>query len=95
MSNGYDGVKRLLKDDPDWFPIVKACLICAKESHEFAGSWACDEAKKLGIGWFPNLRKLASYGILKRIKTTRGGKRAYYIMPDIKGVTKALSELEN
>ena len=95
MLNGYDGVKRLSKDNPEWLPIVKACLICAKEYHEFAGSWAYDEAKKLGVGWFPNLRKLASYGILKHTKTPRGGKRAYYIIPDIEGVERALKELEN
>lgn len=34
-----------------------------------------------------------AYGILERIKTTRGGRRAYYVMPDPEGAKKALQEL--
>ncbi len=44
--------------------------------------------------WFPGLRTLVRYGILKHEDTTRGGRRAYYTMPDIESVEKSLAELE-
>lgn len=87
---GYAGVKRLAEERKDWLPLVKASLECAKEYKEFAGSWVLSKAK---VKWVPGLRSLATYGILKRIDTSRGGRRAYYIMPDPEGVEKALREL--
>lgn len=93
MSAGYNGVKRLARERPGWLPIVAACLEEAKESKgEFAGAWVLERANKLGIPWFPNLRLLVGYGILKHEDTTRGGRRAYYTMPDIEGVENALRE---
>lgn len=90
----YSGVKRLAKEHPKWIPIVEECLECAKKYVEFAGSWVLNGVKKKkGIKWFPGLRTLAAYGILKRTDVTRGGRRAYYIMPDIEGTKKALQEL--
>jgi hypothetical protein len=32
---------------------------------------------------------------LKKVDTARGGRRAYYVIPDIEGVEKALQELKN
>jgi len=94
MLPGYNAVKRLARDRPDWLPIVEACLEEAKESKgEFAGAWVLERAKKKGIKWFPNLRLLVGYGILKHEDTTRGGRRAYYTMSDREGVEKALREL--
>ncbi len=60
---------------------------------EFAGAWALNEAKKSGVEWFPNLRPLVSYGILRRTDVARGGRRAYYLMEDIEGVRSALLEV--
>ena len=95
MSTGYKGVKRLFKEHPDWLPIVGVCLQLAKEDREFAGKWVLNECKKKGItDWFPNLKRLVAYGILKHQKTTRGGRRAYYTMPDPEGTEKALQELQ-
>ncbi len=95
FSIGYKGVKRLGREKPEWIPIVEACLEEAKESKgDFAGAWVLERAKKKGVSWFPNLRTLVSYGILKRTDVTRGGRRAYYIMPDIEGVEKALKEIK-
>ena len=95
MDSGYNGVKRLAREKPKWLPIVKACLKEAKETKgEFAGSWVLQTLNASGgKGWFPNLRPLVTYGILKHEETTRGGRRAYYTMPDIAGVEKALKEL--
>ncbi len=60
---------------------------------EFAGAWVLNEVKKSGRTWFPNLRPLVSYGILQRTDVTRGGRRAYYVLPDIQGVQTALREI--
>jgi len=103
MLSGYNGVKRLAKEHPDWLPIVVASFECAKGFREFAGRWVLDELNKAGwpglrfgnmrAKWFPGLRLLVGYGILKHEDTVRGGRRAYYTMPDPEGVKKALSEL--
>lgn len=92
--SGYNAVKRLAREHPKWLPIVEACLEEAKTTKgEFAGAWVLSQAKKKGINWFPNLRLFVSYGILKHEDTTRSGRRAYYTMPDIGGVQKALQEI--
>ncbi len=92
----YSGVKRLSKERPDWIPIVKECFECAQEYKEFAGSWVLSglAEKSNAIVWKPGLRTRVAYGILKKIRTTRGGRRAYYIMPDPEGAKKALQEID-
>jgi len=81
LTDGYNGVKRL--------PIVKECYDAANRYVEFAGAWVAGK-----IGWFPGLRLLVKYGILqKEGESVRGGRRAYYTMPDRSGVEKALHEL--
>ncbi len=95
MLSGYNAVMRLARERPDWLPVVQACLEEARENKgEFAGTWVLERVKKLGIKWFPNLRLLVGYAILKHEDTTRGGRRAYYTMPDREGVEKALQELK-
>jgi hypothetical protein len=92
---GYISTKRFLRDYPERFPVVRACVIEAERTRgEFAGAWVLQEAHKLGVKWFPNLRSLASYGILRRTDVSRGGRRAYYTMPDLEGVKTALKEYE-
>ncbi len=93
MISGYKAVKRLAVEKPGWLQMVEASMILAKEQEEFAGSWVLSKVKEKGIEWFPGLRTLVSYGILKHEDTTRGGRRAYYTMPDPDGVRKALTEL--
>lgn len=94
MSTGYRGVKRLAKEHSNWLPIVKVCLQLAKEDGEFAGKWVLDECQRREITkWFPGLRRLVAYGILKHESTARGGRRAYYSMPDPEGTEKALKEV--
>ena len=94
MSSGYNAVKRLARERPDWLPMVRACLEEVGETRgEFAGAWVLARAKRQGIGWFPNLRLLVGYGVLKHEDTARGGRRAYYSMPDPAGVERALQEL--
>lgn len=94
MLSGYNALKRLARERPNWIPIVESCLEEAKhENGEFAGAWVLERAKRRGINWFPNLRLLVSYGILRHEDTTRGGRRAYYTMPDPRGIEMALKEL--
>lgn len=92
----YAGTKRLLKEKPEWLPIIRECVKCAEERGEFAGSWVLKEVerklkKKV---WVPGLRTLVAYGILKKVETSRGGRRAYYMMPEIEGTKRAIQELK-
>ncbi len=93
----YAGTKRLLEEKPEWLPILRECVKCAEKYGEFAGSWVLkgvEEELKKKI-WVPGLRTLTAYGILKKTDESRGGRRAYYIMPDIEGAKKAIKEFEN
>ena len=92
----YAGTKRLIEEKPEWFPIIRECVRCAEKYGEFAGSWVLkgverELKKKI---WVPGLRTLVAYGILKKVDTSRSGRRAYYIMPDINGAKKAIQEIE-
>lgn len=94
-KNGYVSTIELLKDHPEWLMVIRATLEEAKsvKNNRFAGAWILNRAKKSGVHWIPNFRKLVSYGILKKDgESTQGGRRAYYSMLDIAGVEKALEE---
>ena len=95
MVSGYSATKRLLGEKPKWFPIVLETLGAAKKYEEFAGSWVLREVreKKEFYPLGPGLRALVAFGILKRTETSRSGRRAYYVMPDPKGVERALKEV--
>lgn len=99
----YEGVMRSAREHPfkakgglpafdvDWLKVVKGCYEEARrlEGRSFAGAWVVDK-----VGWFPGLRMLEKYGILKKEgETVRGGRRAYWTMPDMDGVGRALREL--
>jgi hypothetical protein len=93
--SGRDAVKRFVGDQPEkeWLLIVRACLVEAERTGgEFAGAWALQEANKLGVEWVPNLRPLVAYGVLRKTGGSRGGRRAYYVIPDPEGVKRALEE---
>lgn len=90
-------VARLANEHPDWIAVLEAAVAVAGavEEHggEFAGAWVVDELARRGGGrWVPNLRIFVSYGLLEKSgPSTRGGRRAYYRMPDRKGVESALA----
>jgi len=91
--SGYKAVKRLAVERPDWLPIVRECLNLSKEiKGDFAGAWVFKRVQEKGLK-FSNLRLLVSFGILKKEGTSRGGRRAYYLIIDSKGVEQALDEL--
>jgi hypothetical protein len=89
-------VRRLAREHPAWLPVLEAAVAVATdaEAHggEFAGAWVVDELGRRGAPrWIPNLRILVSYGLLEKSgPSTRGGRRAYYRMPDRTEIVKAL-----
>jgi hypothetical protein len=89
-------VRRLAYEHPGWLPVLEAAVTVAAnvEAHggEFAGAWVVDELRRRGAPrWIPNLRILVSYGLIEKSgPSTRGGRRAYYRMPDRAGVEGAL-----
>jgi hypothetical protein len=89
MESVYRAVKVLAREHPQWLDVVKACHEEAAEVDEFAGAWV---VRRLGR-WIPSLRILARYGILEKVDTSRGGRRAYYRMVDREEVGRALQEL--
>ena len=91
---------RLAQEHPDWVPVVRAACLQDREAEpfggEFAGSWVLQKVKDLTgePAWKPGLRLLVAYGVLEKSgESTRGGRRAYYRMPDRAGVEEALSAL--
>ncbi len=87
---GYNGVMGLAKEHPDWLLIVKACYEAAVEFDCFAGSQVFD---KVGWEhWFPGLKRLEKYEILKHEGSTKRG--AFWTIPNKNGVSRALHELE-
>lgn len=91
MLNTNTTVKEIALEKPEWIPVIRACHELSGEIEEFAGAWVVN---RLGH-WVPSLRTLASRGVLQKVATSRGGRRAYYSMPDRDGVKKALDELKN
>lgn len=96
MINAERNVQRLAQEHPDWLPVLEAAVAVAADVEalggEFAGAWVVDELGRRGLRrWIPNLRILVSYGFLEKSGlSTRGGRRAYYRMPDRLQVEHAL-----
>jgi len=86
-------VRRLARDHPDWVPVLEAAVRVAAEFEEFAGAWVVAELAKQGSRrWVPNLRILVSHGLLEKSgPSTRGGRRAYYRMPNRPAIDRALA----
>jgi hypothetical protein len=92
--------RRLLRAEPSWGPILRECIIVASQrksekggTMKFAGAWVMQGLRAGGITPPNNLRTLSSIGIVKLTETTRAGNRAYYTIPDLKGVARALKDL--
>ncbi len=98
-SSTKDQVMRLLREHPDERSLLRAACEQARkcEPGDFAGSWVLQEmAQQTGEPqWRPGLRRLSAFGLLVKTDTARGGRRAYYRMPDRLGVEQALAELQD
>jgi hypothetical protein len=100
MNGSRDAVLRLAYEHPDWVPVLRAACVQARKSEpyggQFAGRWVLQELEhETGQRqWQPGLRRLVAYGLLEKVgESTRGGRRAYYRMPDPDGVEQALARL--
>jgi len=94
-------VMRLASEKPDWLPVLQAACESARKAEafggEFAGSWVISELQRQTEAdvWLPGLRTLAVYGLIEKSgPSTRGGRRAYYRMPDRAGVELGIEELK-
>lgn len=96
LTSADESVRRLSHEHPEWMPVLEAAVAVAERSEahggEFAGAWVLDEVRlQGGPNWFPNLRILASHGLVKKSGvSTKGGRRAYYRMPDRSDIEKAI-----
>jgi hypothetical protein len=94
-------VLELAYEREDWLPVLRAACAQAQKTEpyggRFAGSWVLQELAALtgSAEWRPGLRLLVAYGLLEKDgESTRGGRRAYYRMPDRAGVEAALKEID-
>lgn len=104
VSDGIDtrqAVLRLASDRPDWLPVLRAACAQAQKSEafggQFAGTYVLKELERQTgeRAWRPGLRLLAAYGLLEKVgESSRGGRRAYYRMPDRASVERALEEIQ-
>ena len=96
ISDVQRAVRRLAMEHPEWLPVLEAAAAVAANVEEYGGEFAgasvVDELARRGSPrWIPNLRILVGYGLLEKSgPSTRGGRRAYYRMPDPAGVVTAL-----
>lgn len=93
-------VTELARERPDWLPVLQAACEEAEEAEKFggrfAGRWVLERLRRRtgGFEWRPGLRLLTGYGLLiKDGESTRGGRRAYYRMPNWRDVEQALRML--
>lgn len=99
-------VMRLLNEYPEERLLLRAACEEARRCQpgDFAGSWVLQELNHMSgrsgrvatgdPSWRPGLRRLSAYGIIEKTDTARGGRRAYYRMPDREAVEEALAEIE-
>jgi hypothetical protein len=94
-------VMHLASERPEWISALRAACEAARKAEryggDFAGAWVVSELEEQtgARAWLPGLRTLAVYGLLEKSgPSTRGGRRAYYRMPDRAGVELGLRELE-
>ena len=93
-------VRKLVYVEPSWGQILRECLIVLGRRGvksggvmKFAGAWVMQGLRANGITPPNNLRTLSSLGLLTLLSTTRAGNRAYYTIPDVKGITRVLKNL--
>lgn len=90
-------VRRFAMELPYLVDGLETTLQVANEHEQwqqFAGAEVNRRLLSAGLTPFPNLRVLAGYELLVKVgQTTRGGRRAYWWMPDREGVDNGLAEV--
>lgn len=94
-------VAALAAEKPEWIPVLEAAIAVSdrvdKHGGEICGAWVIDELESRSRRkmWLPNLRVLQSYGLVEKVgDSVRGGRRAYYRIPEKRALAEALSRLE-
>jgi hypothetical protein len=102
VSDTRQLVRRLALEQPHWIPVLEAACAQARTAEpfggEFAGSYVVQEVSRVAGQrvHVPGLRILVTYGLLEKSgESTRGGRRAYYRMPERASIEAALAELPN
>lgn len=100
-ADSWRKVAELARERPDWLPVLRAACEEAAESERlggrFAGRWVLQRltAQEEAAPHRPGLRLLVGYGLLEKSgESTRGGRRAYYRMPEWREVRQALDQLD-
>jgi hypothetical protein len=89
ISAVYLATKKLLEEQPDWAPILTACVQLAEEDGAFWSSGALNRAQHQRRSLVP----LRTLGILARVeKGARNNHDAKYRMRDPEAVKRALVE---
>ena len=102
MSDSQDilqAVRHFATEKPQWLPVLQAACIMAGQAEpyggQFAGTWVLSKLEEVTgqTIWVPGLRILQAYGLVHRVGSARGGRRAYYTMPDRVVVEQALADI--
>ncbi|HCU97516.1 MAG TPA: hypothetical protein DHU96_34340 [Actinobacteria bacterium] len=101
-ADAWQKVTELARERPDWLPVLRAACEEAEQSERFggrfAGRWVLQRLATPGgpPQHRPGLRLLVGYGFLEKAgESSRGGRRAYYRMPEWRNVKHALDRLES
>ena len=83
-----DAVRRLLREQPEWRPILEACLELARLTGGITAKFVAQR-----VGHTVRLAPLAQRGILQTVgPPVRGGHRRHYRMPEPEEVEHALRD---
>jgi hypothetical protein len=96
-ASAFDKVVELARERPEWLFILEAACAEAEASERyggrFAGRWVLQRAAEQSgqSVWKPGLRLLVGYGLMRKDgESTRGGRRAYYRMPNWRDIKESV-----
>lgn len=90
-------ITRLADEDPDWLPAVRAALaVSDRMGNRFPGAAILEELRRGGGSrtWYPNFRRLVTWGILERLGAAPG-RTALYGVVDAEGVRQGLADVDS
>lgn len=84
---GYDAVMLIAKEEPQWIPVIRACLDYPAE--QFAGRWVLGQLNPRPR----TLKPLLDKGVLVHSQEPSADGKTWYRFVDRVGVGRALEEL--